>query len=207
VRTAVRTAALRLQSAEQPENLVTQILSGQFDDFERAELLATELQTLGVDSDDIQKFVLNAPGQHDRYPIGGDEDADPTARGGESGAATGAALGGAAGVALGAAAIPIVGPAAAVAGLAIGAYTGSLAGALNVMGKHADAQQEPTIRRPAGVRVVVQVPTQEQKALVLDALLRHHARSVEEAEGTWRNGAWADFDPVSVPRWVVPPQN
>jgi hypothetical protein len=76
---------------------VTQILAGQFDDFERAGLLATELQTLGVDSDDIQKFVLNAPGQHDRYPIGGDEDADPTARGGETGAATGAALGGAAG--------------------------------------------------------------------------------------------------------------
>jgi hypothetical protein len=65
------------------------------------------------------------------------------------------------------------------------------------MGKHED-QAEPTIRRPAGVRVVVQVPTMEQKALVLDALLRHHALG-EEAEGTWRNGAWADFDPVSVP--------
>ncbi len=186
---------------------MTQILAGQFDDLERADLLVAELQTLGMDSEDIQIFVLNAPGQHDRYPIGGDEDADPTARGGETGAATGAALGGAAGVALGAAAIPVVGAAAAVAGLAIGAYTGSLVGALNVMGKHADQDKAPTIRRPAGVRVVVQVPTPGRKALVLDALLRHHARSVEEAEGTWRHGAWADFDPVSVPRWVVPPQD
>jgi len=194
---------------------VTQILSGQFDDFERADLVQAELQTLGVDSDDIQKFVLNAPGQHDRYPIGGDEDADPTARGGENGAATGATLGGAAGIAVGVAAIPVVGPVAAVAGLAVGAYTGALAGALNVMGKRNDEVRqvsgvqvpEPTIRRPAGVRVVVQVPTPEQKALVLDALLRHHARSVEEAEGTWRDGAWADFDPVSVPRWVVPPKS
>ncbi len=186
---------------------MTQILAGQFDDFERADLLAAELQTLGVDADDIQKFVLNAPGQHDLYPIGGDEDADPTARGGETGAATGAALGGAAGVALGAAAIPVAGPVAAIAGLAIGAYTGSLAGALNVMGKREDRHKEPTIRRPAGVRVVVQVPTPGRKALVFDALLRHHARSIEEAEGTWRDGAWADFDPVSVPRWVVPPQN
>jgi len=91
--------------------VTTQILSGQFDDFERADLLVSELETLGVDSEDIQKFVLNAPGQHDRYPIGGDEDADPIARGGETGAAAGAALGGAAGVALGAAAIPVVGPA------------------------------------------------------------------------------------------------
>ena len=110
-------------------------------------------------------------------------------------------------MALGAAAIPVVGPAAAVVGLAIGAYTGSLAGALNVMGKHDERDVEPTIPRPAGVRVVVQVPTRERKALVLDTLMRHHARSVEEAEGTWRNGAWADFDPVSVPRWVVPPRD
>ncbi len=188
--------------------MTTQILSGQFDDFERADLLVRELETLGVEAEDIQKFMLNAPGQHDRYPIGGDEDADPIARGGEFGAAAGAALGGAAGVALGAAAIPVVGPAAAVAGLAIGAYTGSLAGALNVMGKHADHEEdEATIRRPAGVRVVVQVPTSGRRSLVLDALLRHHARSVEEADGTWRNGAWVDFDPVSVPRWVVPPQS
>jgi len=80
------------------------------------------------------------------------------------------------------------------------------AGAFKVMGKDADHDHDPMIRRPAGVRVVVQVRTSGQRALLLDALLRHHARSVEEAEGTWRNGTWADFDPVSVPRWVVPPQ-
>ena len=186
---------------------MTQILSGQFDDFERADLLVTELESLGVNPENIQKFVLNAPGQHDRYPIGGDEDADPIARGGETGAATGAVLGGAGGIALGAAAIPVVGPASVVAGLANGAYTGSLAGALNIMGKHPGPEEAPTRPRPAGVRVVVRVPTLGKRALVLDALLRHHARSVEEAEGTWRNGAWADFDPVSIPRWVVPPQS
>ncbi len=35
---------------------------------ERADLLVAELQTLGVDPEDIQKFMLNAPGQHDRLP-------------------------------------------------------------------------------------------------------------------------------------------
>ena len=59
-----RVIALRV--ATYPENFVTQILSGQFDDFERADLLIGELHTLGVDTDDIQKFVLNAPGQHDQ---------------------------------------------------------------------------------------------------------------------------------------------
>jgi hypothetical protein len=185
---------------------LTQILSGQFDDFEHAELLGSELQTLGVSSDDIQRFALNAPGQHDRLPIGGDEDADLMARGGEGGAVAGAALGGVAGAALGAAAMPFAGPVAAVAGLAIGAYTGSLVGALNVMGGASEATNTRVLSRPAGVRVAVRVPTPERKSLVLDALLRHHARSIEEAEGAWRDGAWSDFDPVSVPRWVVPPK-
>ena len=184
---------------------MTKILSGQFDDFERADLLVSELCTLGLNVDDIQRFALNAPGQHDRFPIGGDEDADPVASGGENGAFTGAALGGVAGAALGAAAVPFAGPAAAVAGLAIGAYTGSLAGALNVMGGKTKAKNASVLPRPAGVRVAVRVPTPEKRSLVLDALIRHHARSIEEADGTWRDGAWIDFDPVSAPRWVVPP--
>jgi hypothetical protein len=185
---------------------VTPILSGQFDDFERADLLVSELDTLGVSRDDIQRFALNAPGQHDRFPIGGDEDADSIARGGENGAVAGAALGGVAGVALGAAAVPFAGPVAAVAGLAIGAYAGSLAGALNVMGTNSAVTNTRVMSRPAGVRVAVRVPTPEKRSLVLAALLRHHVRSVEEAQGAWRDGIWIDFDPVSVPRWVVPPK-
>ena len=185
---------------------MTQILSGQFDDFERADLLVSELDTLGVSRDDIQRFALNAPGQHDRFPIGGDEDADVIARGGEDGAVAGAALGGVAGAALGAVAVPFAGPVAAVAGLAIGAYTGSLAGALNVMGADSAATNTRVMSRPAGVRVAVRVPTLEKRSLVLAALVRHHARSVEEAEGAWRDGMWMDFDPVSIPRWVVPPK-
>jgi hypothetical protein len=188
------------------QTIVTQILAGQFDDFEHAEMLDSELQTLGVDGDDIQQFALNAPGQHDRFPIGGDEDADVMARGGENGAVTGAALGGVVGAALGAAAVPFAGPVAVVAGLAIGAHTGSLAGALNVMGGESEATNTRVLSRPAGVRVAVRVPTPERRSLVLDALLRHHARSIEEAEGTWCDGAWFDFDPVSKPRWVVPPR-
>ena len=185
---------------------MTKILSGQFDDFERADLLVSELRTLGLNGDDIQRFALNAPGQHDRFPIGGDEDADAVASGGENGAFAGAALGGVAGAALGAAAVPFAGPAAAVAGLAIGAYTGSLAGALNVMGGKAEAANASVLPRPAGVRVAVRVPAPEKRSLVLDALIRHHARSIEEADGTWRDVAWVDFDPVSTPRWVVPPR-
>jgi hypothetical protein len=193
--------------ATQRELALTQILSGQFDDFERAKLLIDKLLTLGIARDDVQQFALNAPGQHDRFPLGGDEDADAGAQGGGNTAVAGAALGGAAGAALGAAGMAMMGPVAAVAGLAIGAYTGSFAGALNGLGDKADGQEPRSVARPAGVRVAVHVPTAEQRAVVCDALLRHHARSIEEAEGIWRDGIWADFDPISVPHWVIAPSS
>jgi hypothetical protein len=179
------------------------ILSGQFDDFETARAVVNELLTLGMDEQDLEVFALNAPGQHARHPLGGDEDADHLARGAETGAVKGAALGAAAGLAVGAAAIPVVGPIAAAAGLAVGAYTGAFAGAVKTMGEHPHPEIPP---RPAGVRVAAHVPTRQHREAVLTTFERHHARSIEEAEGTWRDGSWVDFDPVSVPRWIKPPQ-
>lgn len=187
---------------------MTSILSGQFDDFERAEKVASELRLLGFPGDHIETYALNAPGQHDRLPIGGDEDADREARDGDEGAVTGAAMGGAAGLALGALgtlAIPVVGPLAAAAGLAAGAYTGSLAGAVNAMGEDEARGRPDATPRPAGVRVVVNVPTSLHRTRVLETFARHHARSVEEGDGVWQDGKWMDFDPLSEPRWVIAP--
>jgi hypothetical protein len=181
------------------------ILSGQFDDFERAAKVAGELMALGVASDHIEQFFLNAPGQHDQLPMGGDEDADRDAKQGDNGAASGAAIGAVAGIAVGVAAIPLVGPLAAAAGLAAGAYTGSLAGALDGMGNGAGPRGETVNPRPAGVRVVVNVAAAVHKDQVLATFAQNHARSVEEGFGLWRDGSWSDFDPVSVPKWIVAP--
>lgn len=182
---------------------MAQILVGQFDDFDAAETAARELRSLGVAQGDMEIFALNAPGQHDRYPVGGDEDADRGARKGDQGAVAGAAIGGAAGLALGAAAIPVVGPIAAAAGLAVGAYTGALHGAVNTMGD-TPAQADPPAR-PAGVRVAANVLSPSHREHVLAAFRRNGSRSIEEADGTWRDASWTDFDPVSLPRWVDPP--
>ncbi len=180
------------------------ILVGQFDDFQSAQLAAEELRSLGMASDDLQVIFLNAAGQHDRFPIGGDEDADRGARDGESGAMTGAALGGVAGMALAAASVPVVGPVAVAVGIGVGAYAGSLAGAVNKMGNEAD--RLPGVPpRPAGVRLVAHVLAPVDRERVLSALRRHGARSVEEAVGIWRDGTWTDFDPVNVPRWIDRP--
>ncbi len=179
------------------------ILCAQFDDLESAAKAADDLRAAGVGTRDIEQFVLNAPGQHDRYPIGGDEDADKGARDGDEGAAAGASLGGVAGLVIGAAAIPVAGPLAAAAGLAAGAYTGSLAGAVNTMGE-SDDDAGPAFR-PAGVRVAVHVAAPDLRGPVLQAFGRHQARSIEQARGKWNDGSWQDFDPLSKPHWIVPP--
>ncbi len=184
------------------------ILVGQFDDFETAKAVSRELQSVGYGPQDIEQFALNAPGQHDANPVGVGGDravADAQARGAEGGTASGAALGGVAGLALGAVAVPVVGPLAAAAGLAAGAYAGSLAGTVRELSDGAEETQ-PVPERPAGVRVAVRVPASQLHGRVLGVFNRHAARSIEQAAGTWAEGQWRDFDPVSVPRWILPPQ-
>jgi len=181
------------------------IVVGQFDDFDTAQRARLDLRAAGVADADTEIFQLNAPGQHDRYPIGGDEQADDGARGGERGAGAGAALGGAAGLALGVASIPIVGPLAAVAGIAAGAYVGSMQGAVKAMGDNGEDAAEQVPDRPAGVRLAIRTAGLPGREAVIDVLRRHGAKSVELGAGVWEGG-WSDFDPLTTPRWIDAPR-
>ena len=113
---------------------MTQIVAGVFDDEQSATRAARELRRAGFEAGDLDQFALNPPGRHHRLPLGGDEDADAKAEGGDSGAAKGAAIGTAVGAVAGLAAMPLVGPIAIAGGAAAGAYAGSLAGAVDKMG-------------------------------------------------------------------------
>jgi hypothetical protein len=176
------------------------IIAAQFDDFPRAEGVLHELTASGgIASSDVDQVVLGAPGRHDRFPLGGDVDADAGAAEGDHGARAGAAIGGAAGAATGL----ILGPVGVATGAALGAYGGSLAGALGGMGTEATDEAPPP--RPAGVMVMVHVQTWRDRALALNAFQKYGARSIEEAEGQWTHGTWADFNPVATPHWLVPP--
>ncbi|MGZ5073290.1 MAG: hypothetical protein ACXWBL_09145, partial [Usitatibacter sp.] len=181
---------------------MSRLLIGRFDHLESVERAMNELRASGGSGADIEQFVLNAPRQHDQFPIGGDEEADRGARGGEDGAVASAAMGGAVGLAAAAAAMPVIGPLAAAAGVAVGAYAGSLAGAVHSMGQDKTPHGQPVLPRPAGVRVVVNLGPTLDRQRVIEIFASHHTQSVEEAEGTWRDGSWVDFDPVSVPQWI-----
>lgn len=174
---------------------MTKILAGVFDDEQTATAVAHELREAGFEAADLDQFSLNPPGQHQGLASGGDETADPKARGGDSGAVKGAAIGSAIGAVAGLAATPLVGPIAVAGGAAAGAYAGSLAGAVNRMGDDRPAPQP----RPAGVMVAVNTESPEDEELAVDVLRDHGARMIERADGAWRNGKWADFDPVRPP--------
>jgi hypothetical protein len=151
----------------------------------------------------VAQLVVNAPGRNAALPIGGDVEKDAGARHGEGGALTGAAVGGAAGAVAGVAAATVLGPLAAIATTAIGAYAGSLAGALDRMHDTGHSGEPPP--RPAGVMVIARVDSDQQRAAVADVFRDHQARSIEQAEGRWENGTWADFDPVAAPHWLQSP--
>jgi len=174
---------------------MTRIVAGVFDDEPSATAAAHRLRSAGFEAADLDQFVLNPPGRHDATPVGGDEDADPKAQGGDGAAVKGAAIGTAIGALAGLVATPLAGPIAIAGGMAGGAYAGSLIGAVNRMGDDRPAPE----KRPAGVMVAVNTEGAEKEQIAIDVLRDENARLIEHADGTWRDGKWSDFDPVRPP--------
>ncbi|MES2354787.1 MAG: hypothetical protein V4568_10390 [Pseudomonadota bacterium] len=166
------------------------IIAGMFDTITKAEAAVHDLREGHCRQEDISTFHNNPPGQHDTFPVGGDEDADPGAKDAHAGAAAGAAIG----AGLGLAAIA-AGPLAVAAAVGVGAYTGALGGALSGSG---DSGNLPA-RRPAGVMVAVNATGVPEQSIA-QILRQRGASVVEKADGEWRDGQWADFDPLAVPR-------
>jgi len=180
------------------------IIAGRFDTFARAETTATRLMAKGVKQDDLNMFYVNPAGQHAAYPIGGDHAADPAARKSGKGAGRGALIGAVIGAGIGiclAAAVrawyganlqPWVLVLVVAFASGLGAYGGSLVGALSL------TSQRSGRMRHAGVLLAAHV-SPDNTTLVANELRQNGAQDVERAEGQWRNGRWEDFDPLAAP--------
>jgi len=183
------------------------IIAARFDTFEHAEQAAVALMKEGVTSDDLHTFFVNPAGWHDNYPLGGDRAADPNSKGAPLTAVAGAAAVGLAGAVLGGvigwffttSALPIVG------GIAVGAYIGSLIGAVYSLGRprrqgrFEAADRKANEGRSAGVLLAVHTTTEHQEGIA--AILRNHGgKEVERAQGRWNEGRWEDFDPLRSPQ-------
>src|SRR5262245_64196141 len=179
---------------------MAKLIVGRLDDVDGVRRAVTALAAAGFAREDYGTFYSAPPGQHDLYPIGGDAYSDEGARSAGTGAATGAALGGAAGLALGglaAAALPVAGAAALLAGIGIGAYTGSLMGALSRTRKPDEraASTEHPVEQGGGPRVAVNVDRAGTEERAIEVLIGVGARDLSRAEGEWHDGQWADYDP------------
>jgi len=176
---------------------VSNIIAGLFETIGQAERAAQALRSQGFAAGDVCHFANNPPGQHDQFPIGGDENSDPGARHAHAGAVAGAGVGAGAGAAVGAV---IGGPPGAAVGAGVGAYVGSLAGTLGKLeGK--GSEQRP-VRRPAGAMVAARVDAAGMEQAAIRVLGTQGATLIEKAQGTWSAGKWMDFDPVVAPRLV-----
>ncbi|MEN5161500.1 hypothetical protein [Achromobacter spanius] len=182
------------------------IVAARFEGFETAKAAVSRLATSGVPDWDIHTFYVNPAGEHGRFPYGGDRRSDPDAGRADMGAYLGAGGVGAVFAVFGGfvAAELSDSTAAILAAAGVGAYLGSLFGALWVTGHgttqhgHFNPDSHAEIRQ-AGVMVAVR--TRPQRELLVCRILRDAGGTdVEHANGRWRNNHWEDFDPLSLPQ-------
>jgi hypothetical protein len=186
------------------------IIAGRFELQDQGEEVLRALRGAGFPRDAITLFYVNPDGQHDIYPIGGDDDDSPGARDADKGALAGGGLGAAAGLAAGAAAAAVAGPVGVAAAVGVGAYTGSLAGAVNSTNKESEVDEaaeegentRKLTERHAGIHVAVRVDgagaPDDGQAIAVSTLQSHGAMDIEQAEGLLEEGNWKDFDPREV---------
>lgn len=182
------------------------IIVGRYTQQDQAQSAARELLRAGFSSRETSLFYDNPQGQHDIFPVGGDEDESEGTHRASSGAVRGAIGGVGAGTLVGAATIPVLGPAGPLLGAAVGAYAGSLVGALKNMEEADEHQGEPAHHagepgseepsRKAGYMLAVAITSPQQRNDAID-ILGAHAEEVEEAEGVIQDGDWIDFNPLA----------
>src|SRR6266568_1304045 len=182
------------------EKSMTNIVAGRFELQVDAEAATNELFREGFARDQVSRFFVNMPGQHGRFAVGGDRNVSPGAHGAATGAVIGAVVGGFIGLFVGFLAAPWFGTVGTIAAAAAGVYLGSLGGALfKLQDKElepvADTDAEPEVRQ-AGVMLAAHAPSPERRAVALEILLASGAKDIEAVDGLWRDGRWADFDPV-----------
>ncbi|SAI69290.1 Uncharacterised protein [Bordetella ansorpii] len=179
------------------------IVAARFETFPAAEEAARKLFACNFPEEAVNIFFVNPPGWHDRHPLGGDRTADPDARGASKGALMGAGLLATLGAAVGAGILFALGSTGfeLVVAAGLGAYVGSLMGAMRRAGRRSKRQPgHPDVQvRPSGVLAAVQVSPQ-QEAQAAQILRDAGGVDVERANGRWRDGKWVDFDPVQPPQ-------
>ena len=177
---------------------MSKIVAGRFKEPAGAEAVLRALPDQGFQHSEFEMFFVTPPGQHGTFPIGGDVFSDEGAKQGGSGAVIGALIGAAIGLGAGVIAYLLLDQYLVILALiAVGAYVGSLIGAMSRMrpGSLRRATVEHPVERPSGLMVAIKVDRQGSEPRAIETLQRYGARDIERTEGEWKAGDWKDFDP------------
>jgi hypothetical protein len=182
------------------------IIAGRFQTQDEVVNAIAVLERGGFSRAGICAFYVNPAGQHDLYPLGGDQDKSKGAKETGKGMAGGVSAGGVVGAAIGAATLPVTGPVGPVLGGLVGGYIGSLAGSMSATKERNEPEaggENQDLTRKAGMMVAVAIDSDGQEQDVLDLLHSVSATSIERSTGTIVDGDWQDFDPLSEPQLVT----
>jgi hypothetical protein len=187
------------------------IITGHFQQQSTARQAVAELLLAGFSSDKTAIYYLNPAGQHDLHRQPGGDHESPGSDDAAAGAAMGAAAGGAVGVAVGLAGLPVLGPSVSLATAGLGAYVGSLYGALATMHGEGPAGTGTTGNegvgighpRRAGMLVAVSAPAAGEQQAAIRIFGGLGATDIDRPQGEIVGGEWIDFD-LSAPLQIVP---
>jgi hypothetical protein len=177
---------------------MAKIVAGRFNNLTGAEAVMKALPGEGFQRSEFELFFVTPPGQHATFPIGGDAYSDEGAKEAGSGALRGVLIGGSIGLVAGMAAYIVFNQLITIlAGIGLGAYVGSLLGALSKTrsGNPLRATVEHPVERPSGHVVAIRVDQPGTETRAVDTLQRYGAHDIERTEGNWQAGDWKDFDP------------
>jgi len=183
---------------------MAKIIAARFRDLAGAQAVLNALPGQGFDRSEFQSFYVNPRGQHALHSTGGDVHSDEGAKRADEGAVRGAVVGACLGLLAGIALYVFLDYLIAVlACAALGAYVGSLWGALSKLrsGNRQKATLEHPVERSPGQMVAIQVDRPGAESRAIETLQRFGAHDIERTEGEWQGGNWKDFDPrVPSPR-------
>ncbi len=183
---------------------MTTIITGHFQQQATARQAIADLEVAGFASDKTVTYYVNPAGQHDLGPEQAEENESPGSAYATAGAAIGAAAGGAVGVAVGVAGLPLLGASASIATAGMGAYVGSLYGALATMrddsqsgtGSTGDAVPGHEQPRRSGILVAVSAPAALEQSAAIRIFRALGATDIDQPQGEIVGGEWIDFNPL-----------
>jgi hypothetical protein len=177
---------------------MSKIIAARFRDMQGAQAVLNALPGQGFDRSEFQSFYVNPAGQHALHSTGGDSHSDEGANQADEGAVRGAVIGACVGLLAGVALYIFFDNLITVlAGAGLGAYVGSLVGALSKLraGSLRKATAEHPVERSPGQMVAIQVDRPGAESRAIETLQRYGAHDIERTEGEWQAGNWKNFDP------------